>query len=64
MNPNRRKILQQGSLLGLTLPLASGFGRAFAQPGETLRIGALNPVTGAGSPYGGGMQKAILMASN
>jgi branched-chain amino acid transport system substrate-binding protein len=63
VNPNRRKILQQGSALGLALPLASGFGRAFAQAGETLRIGALNPVTGAGSPYGGGMQKAILMAA-
>lgn len=34
----------------------------FAQAQATFRIGALNPVTGAGSPYGPGMQKAILMA--
>ena len=34
---------------------------AFAQAAP-FRIGALNPVTGAGSPYGPGMQKAILMA--
>lgn len=27
--------------------------------GETFRIGALNPVTGAGSPYGAGMQRMI-----
>ena len=27
--------------------------------GETFRIGALNPVTGAGSPYGTGMQRMI-----
>jgi len=29
---------------------------------QEFRIGALNPVTGAGSPYGPGMQKAILLA--
>lgn len=38
----------------------------FAGPGlaqaQEFRIGALNPVTGAGSPYGPGMQKAILLA--
>jgi branched-chain amino acid transport system substrate-binding protein len=28
------------------------------------RIGALNPVTGAGSPYGSGMQTAILLAAD
>ena len=33
-----------------------------AQAQATFRIGALNPITGAGSPYGPGMQKAILMA--
>jgi branched-chain amino acid transport system substrate-binding protein len=47
--------------------LAAGAG-ALAMPGvvraqaETFRIGALNPVTGAGSPYGSGMQRAILGA--
>ena len=60
MNLTRRKLLQQGS--ALAFPLA-GFGRAWAQGGETLRIGALNPVTGPGSPYGSGMQRAILMAA-
>nr|MCU0987240.1 amino acid ABC transporter substrate-binding protein [Acetobacteraceae bacterium] len=35
--------------------------RADAQT-ATFRIGALNPVTGAGSPYGSGMQKMILAA--
>lgn len=30
--------------------------------GETFRIGALNPVTGAGSPYGAGMQRMIQAA--
>ena len=34
---------------------------AFAQAAP-FRVGALNPITGAGSPYGPGMQKAILMA--
>ncbi len=29
---------------------------------ETFRIGALNPITGAGSPYGSGMQRMILAA--
>jgi branched-chain amino acid transport system substrate-binding protein len=30
---------------------------------ETFRIGALNPITGAGSPYGTGMQRMILAAA-
>ena len=47
--------------------LASGAGllaapRLVRAQAETFRIGALNPVTGAGSPYGGGMQKTILAA--
>lgn len=37
------------------------FGVAAAQEGE-VRIGALNPLTGAGSPYGPGMQQAIRLA--
>ncbi len=36
-------------------------GRALAQAG-VMRIGSLCPVTGAGSPYGSGMQKAIEIA--
>lgn len=34
----------------------------FAQTGDTFRIGSLCPVTGGGSPYGSGMQKAIELA--
>jgi len=34
-----------------------------ANAAEPFRIGALNPVTGAGSPYGTSMQKAILFAA-
>lgn len=33
-----------------------------AQAGDTFRIGSLCPVTGGGSPYGSGMQKAIELA--
>lgn len=32
---------------------------AFAQEGNVFRVGALTPITGAGSPYGPGMQQAI-----
>ncbi|QEI07600.1 ABC transporter substrate-binding protein [Pigmentiphaga aceris] len=35
---------------------------SFAQEGGTFRIGALTPITGAGSPYGPGMQQAIRLA--
>ncbi len=35
---------------------------AFAQAGGPFRIGSLCPVSGAGSPYGSGMQKAIEIA--
>lgn len=38
-------------------------GLAVAQSGGVIRIGALNPITGAGSPYGSGMQKMILAAA-
>lgn len=31
---------------------------------KTFTVGALNPVSGAGGPYGTGMQKAILMAAD
>lgn len=34
-----------------------------AQTPETFRIGALNPITGAGSPFGSGMQKMIVAAA-
>ena len=34
----------------------------FSQTGETFRIGSLTPITGAGSPYGPGMQQAVRIA--
>lgn len=37
-------------------------GPVFAQSAPTFRIGALNPITGAGANYGSGMQKTILFA--
>jgi len=37
-------------------------GLALAQTGDTFRIGSLCPVTGGGSSYGAGMQKAIELA--
>lgn len=59
MNLSRRATLQ--ALAATTLTSALGQ-NAFAQA-ETFRIGALNPVTGAGSPYGTGMQKMIVAAA-
>jgi branched-chain amino acid transport system substrate-binding protein len=57
---DRRDLLRGVAALGLALTLpARG---AFAQS-EPFRIGALTPITGAGSPYGTGMQKAILFAA-
>lgn len=59
MTITRRATIQ--SLAAAALAGAAG-GRAFAQS-ATFRIGALNPVTGVGSPYGAGMQKMILAAA-
>lgn len=48
----------------IAVALASALPRvASAQAAPTFRVGALNPITGAGSPYGPGMQKAILLAA-
>jgi branched-chain amino acid transport system substrate-binding protein len=52
MMTKRRTLLAAGA----GLVAAPGIARAQA---ETFRVGALNPVTGAGSPYGGGMQRMI-----
>jgi branched-chain amino acid transport system substrate-binding protein len=57
MSTTRRQILT-ATALAAALCAAPGLAQAQA----TFRIGALNPVTGAGSPYGPGMQKAILLA--
>ena len=55
----RRSVLATaGATLIATIP-GSG-ARAADTP---YRVGALNPVTGAGSTYGGGMQKTILFAA-
>ena len=58
MTITRRTTLQSLAAAALAPAFA---GNAFAQ-GATFRIGALNPITGAGGPYGTGMQKAILAA--
>ena len=58
IRPTRR-----GAVAGLAAAFAApSFSAAFAQSGDVFRIGALNPVTGAGSPYGSGMQKMIVAA--
>lgn len=56
-----------GNLLKAGLVAAVGLGiglagPALAQGSEAVRIGALNPLTGAGATYGTGMQKAIQIA--
>lgn len=58
MTIDRRTLLGAGTA-GLALALAPAKASAQAQ---TFRIGALNPITGAGSPYGTGMQRMILAA--
>ncbi|WP_137178036.1 ABC transporter substrate-binding protein [Roseomonas sp. AR75] len=55
MTTHRRTLLAASA----GLLAAPRFARAQA---ETFRIGALNPVTGAGSPYGAGMQRMIVAA--
>jgi branched-chain amino acid transport system substrate-binding protein len=59
MSVTRRELIATPFAAALVSALPA---RALAQAGEPFRIGALNPVTGAGSPYGPGMQRAILMA--
>jgi branched-chain amino acid transport system substrate-binding protein len=56
---DRRTILATGAS---AMALALTGGQALAQTAP-FRIGALNPVTGAGSPYGSGMQKLIQAAA-
>lgn len=55
----RRDLLIAGASLAGTTALPRF---ASAQAGGTFRIGSLCPVTGAGAPYGSGMQKAIELA--
>lgn len=56
---NRRRIGL--AAIGLGTLLLAGTTSAFSQ--EAYRIGALNPVTGAGNTYGSGMQKSIIAAA-
>ncbi len=53
MRQARRAML--GATIGALFAPAVARGQS-----ETFRIGALNPITGAGSPYGPGMQRMIL----
>jgi branched-chain amino acid transport system substrate-binding protein len=58
IGPTRRAALAAGgAALVATLP---GYGAHAAD--APYRVAALNPVTGAGGTYGGGMQKSILFA--
>lgn len=57
--PDRRALIAGGAS---ALALALTGGPALSQSAP-FRIGALNPVTGAGSPYGSGMQKLIQAAA-
>lgn len=59
MSFDRRQFLQTAGIAAAACATPS---LVFAQSAGTFRIGALNPITGAGSPYGPGMQKAILLA--
>ncbi|MEO8755777.1 MAG: ABC transporter substrate-binding protein, partial [Casimicrobiaceae bacterium] len=56
---SRRNLLLAGAGLAATTALPRF---VFAQGAASFRIGSLCPVTGAGSPYGSGMQKAIELA--
>ncbi|WP_026191118.1 ABC transporter substrate-binding protein [Methylobacterium sp. WSM2598] len=56
---NRRRVVAALASATLLSSVRSGG----AQTGATFRIGALNPITGAGAAYGTGMQKMILAAA-
>lgn len=56
---SRRDVLKAGAGIAAVSALP---GFAFAQAPATFRLGSLCPVTGAGGPYGSGMQKAIEIA--
>ena len=56
---NRRNLLKLSATAAATQMLP---GLTLAQSGGVFKVGTLCPVTGAGSPYGPGMQQAIRMA--
>lgn len=59
------KLDRRGFVAGAAggLALAAMPGPLSAQGAPTFRVGALNPITGAGGPYGSGMQRAIIFAA-
>ncbi|CAH1661384.1 MULTISPECIES: ABC transporter substrate-binding protein [unclassified Chelatococcus] len=59
---NRRTLLTAVAGTGALMAAPSVL-RAQGAGSGPIRIGALNPVTGSGSPYGSGMQKMILAAA-
>lgn len=61
MTWDRRQVINTMGALGassLLMRASAGFG------GEPFRVGALNPVSGAGNPYGSGMQKSIIFSAD
>ncbi|MBN8957143.1 MAG: ABC transporter substrate-binding protein [Rhizobiales bacterium] len=60
MRGNRRDVLRG---LGAGVALVAMPAVVRAQGADIIRIGALNPITGSGSPYGSGMQKTIFAAA-
>jgi branched-chain amino acid transport system substrate-binding protein len=60
MHMNRREFV---AALSAALVGNTAWREAMAQDTGPIRIGALNPITGSGSPYGTGMQKMILAAA-
>ncbi len=60
LTPSRRQLLVGAGAMTLAAATFRAGGLAAAEP---FRIGALCPITGAGSPYGSGMQQALLFAA-
>jgi branched-chain amino acid transport system substrate-binding protein len=63
MQIDRRNLVKAIGAIGAGIALGTTSRLSLAQGSEPIRIGALNPVTGAGSPYGTGMQKMIRAAA-
>ncbi len=58
-----RRTLLKGAVAGAAL-VAARVHRAGAAQGEPIPVGVLTPLTGAGGPFGGDMQRAIAAATN
>ncbi len=57
--PSRRQLMVGAG----AMTLAAALGNTRLSAAEPFRVGALCPITGAGGPYGSGMQQAILFAA-